>query len=126
MNLVQILQSFAHDKQVDAVGLLVLADVIFGVLAAVKAKTFQLARIVDTLHDDVLAKVVPWLALFTLGKVTTGAGIGIASIVTVDFGTIADTFFLGISAAIGASILKSLTDLGVQGVPPALTGGSKP
>lgn len=125
MNLVQILQSFAHDKQVDAIGLLVLADVIFGVLAAVKAKTFQVARIVDTLHDDVLAKVVPWLALFTLGKVTSGAGIGISS-VNVDFGTIADGFFVGITAAMAASILKSLADLGVSGIPPALKGGSKP
>lgn len=125
MNLVQILQSFAHDKQVDAIGLLVLADVIFGVLAAVKNKTFQLARIVDTLHDDVLAKVVPWLALFTLGKVTAGAGIGVGS-VNVDFGSIADGFFVGISAAMAASILKSLADLGVKGIPPVLAGPSKP
>lgn len=125
MSLVHIFQEFVRDKQVDAVGLLVLADVIFGVLAAVKDKTFQLARIVDTLHDDVLAKVVPWLALFVLGKVTTNAGIGIGS-VDVDFGSIADGFFVGISAAMAASILKSLADLGVSGIPPVLAGGSKP
>lgn len=125
MSLITILQSFAHDKQVDAIGILVLADVIFGVLAAVKDKTFQLARIVDTLHDDVLAKVVPWLALFILGKVTTGAGVGVGS-VNVDFGSIADTFFLGITAAIAASILKSLADLGVANIPTALKGPSKP
>lgn len=125
MSLVHILQEFARDKQVDAIGILVLADVIFGVLAAVKAKTFQLARIVDTLHDDVLAKVVPWLALFVLGKVTTGAGIGVGS-VNVDFGSIADGFFVGITAAMAASILKSLADLGVKGVPPVLAGPSKP
>lgn len=124
MGLVHVLQEFARDKQVDAVGILILADVIFGILAAVKTKTFQLQRITDTLHDDVLAKVLPWLAIFAFGKLTS-AGVGVGS-VNVDFGTVADTFFLGITAAMGASILKSLAELGARPAPTPIAGSSKP
>lgn len=120
MTVTQILASFVRDTQVHAVGVLITADVIFGVLAALKTNTFALSHVVDTLHDDVLAKVLPWLALFAFGKVSA------SSLVGVDFGNVADVFFGGICLAMGASILKSLADLGVKGVPPALDGGSKP
>lgn len=120
MSITQILAAFARDTQVHAVGILIAADVVFGILAALKTKTFQLQRLVDTLHDDVLAKVLPWLALFAFGKVSS------ASVVGIDFGSVADVFFGGIVVAIGASIVKSLAELGAQPAPAIVAGTSKP
>lgn len=119
MTITQILQSFARDTQLHAAGLLIAADVIFGVLAAVKTRTFQLARIADTLKDDVLAKLLPWFAAFALAKVAPNA----VDIGGLDLGVIADLFWGGLTLALAASILKSISDLGVK-VPPALAGQS--
>jgi hypothetical protein len=120
MSPTQILASFVNDTQVHAVALLVAADIVFGVLAAVKLHAFRVQNLVDTLHDDVLAKVLPWFALFAFGKVSS------SSVGGVDFGNVADVFFGGITLAIGASIIKSLADLGVKGVPAVLAGASNP
>lgn len=120
MSVTQILASFARDTQVHVVGILIAADVIFGVLAALKTKTFQFQRVVDTLHDDVLAKVLPWLAVFAFGKVSS------TNVAGLDFGSVADGLFIGITAAMTASIVKSLGDLGAQPVPAPLAGTSKP
>lgn len=118
MNITQILQSFANDTQVHAAIVLIVADVVFGVLAAIKLHSFTLVRIADTLRDDVLGKIAPWLALFALGKVSN------AEVAGIDFGTAADAAWIGASVAIGASILGSIRELGVN-LPDTLAGSHK-
>jgi hypothetical protein len=115
MTVPEILASFARDTQVHAAIVLIAADVIFGVLAAFKLKTFRLIRIADTLRDDVFFKVAPWLALFALGKVSD------ADVAGIDFANIADVAWAGVVLALGASILGSVRDLGVN-VPEVVAG----
>lgn len=119
MTITQILAQFARDTQLHTALILIAIDVMLGVAAAVKTNTFQLARIADTLKDDVLGKLVPWLAVFALGKVSA------ADVLGLDLGTAADIAWGALTLALGASILKSLGDLGAK-VPPALAGSSKP
>jgi hypothetical protein len=122
MSITQILHEFAADKQLNTVALLVAADVIFGVGAALKAGTFQVSYLVQFLHDDILAKVAPWLAVFAFSKVDHGTIIGGYG----TFGDISTVLFAGITAALVASIVKSLGDLGLP-VPTkalALAGGN--
>ena len=116
MSLAEILQSFARDTQVHAALILITADVLFGVLAALKTGTFRLVRIADTLRDDALGKVAPWFGLFAIGKVSH------ADVASIDFSHVADAAFLGVAAALGASILGSLAQLGVSGLPKSLAG----
>lgn len=119
MTITQIIASFAHDDQVKAVVVLIAADIVFGVIAAVNLGTFRLTYISNFLQNDVLKKVLPWFALFAFGKVsaTTIAGI--------DFGTIADGVWVGVVAALAGSLLSSLGDLGIS-VPLTLGGHAPP
>lgn len=123
MSIVAVLQSFARDTQLHAAIVLIAADVIFGVLAAFKTKTFRLIRIADTLRDDVLLKVAPWLALFVLGKVS---GAHVADVGGLDFGLVANIAWGGVVLALGASILNSLRDLGVKTPDPVSGEGTTP
>ncbi len=115
MDITQILHSFAGDKQVKAVVILIAADLILGVLAAAKLGTFRLTYISNFLRNDVVGKVLPWFALYAFGQ-TSGA-----SVLGVDFGTIADAAFIGVTAALAGSLASSLKDLGI-GLPDAIGG----
>jgi len=106
------LHVFASDDKLHGVFVLILADLIFGVLAAFKTHTFVLKRLSDVLHDDVLGKVLPWFGLYAFGLANASA-IGVGD-VTIDFGTIADGAFIAVIAALTASIYGSLRDLGVN------------
>lgn len=108
MSLLQVLREFADDKQLSAVALLVAADVVFGVLAALKTRTFDFKRLADFARDDLLGKVVPWLAVFGFGKVTHGD-----AILGVNFSTISDAVFGLVAASLVASLLTSFQDLGL-------------
>ena len=107
MSIPEILNSFASNEQVKAVAVLIAADLVLGVLAAVKMGQFRLTYISNFLRNDVVGKVVPWFALFALGK-TSGA-----SVVGVDFGTISDAAFVVATAALVGSLATSLKDLGL-------------
>lgn len=108
MTFSQILNSFVHDTQVHAVAVLIAADIVFGVVAALKLGTFRWKLIADYLMEDVVGKVVPWLALFAFGKVST------SSVAGIDFGTIADAAFVTATLALVGSLTQSLQDLGVN------------
>lgn len=108
MTVPEILASFARDSQVHAAIVLIVADVIFGMLAAFKRREFRLVRVADTLRDDFFFKVAPWFGLFALGKVSN------ADVVGIDFTHIADVAWAGVLIALGASILNSVRDLGVN------------
>jgi hypothetical protein len=122
------LNSFLHNDQLKLVVFLIVADLILGVIAAIINHTFVLKHISAFLRDDVLEKVVPWFALFCLGKANSGFEI----VGSVDFGTLADAAFVGVSAALLGSLLKSLNDMHIGGdagdtggIPPALAGSFK-
>src|SRR4249920_623707 len=117
MNITEILHSFAGDEQVKAVIILIVADIILGIIAAVvdSGQHFSLTYIANFLRNDVLGKVVPWFALYALGK-TSGS-----TILGVDFSTIADGAFVLVSAALVGSLLSSLGDLGLP-IPAELGG----
>jgi hypothetical protein len=117
MNITEILHSFAGDEQVKAVIILIAADIILGIVAAVvnPGQHFSLTYIANFLRNDVLGKVVPWFALFALGK-TSGA-----DVLGVDFSTIADGAFVLVGAALVGSLLSSLSDLGLP-IPAELGG----
>lgn len=104
-----------HDKQLQLVAVLIAADVIFGVAAALKTNTFSLSYIATFARDDVLGKVVPWFALYSFSKVVAGNVVP-----GVDFGTLATATFALVTAALVGSLVTSLTDLGVP-IPQALS-----
>lgn len=115
MSIHSILASFARDTQLHAALILIVADFVLGVLAAVKMKTFRLGYVSDFARADLLGKVVPWFALFALGKVSA------QSIGGIDFGTAADVAWGAVVLALGGSIAASLADFGIN-LPPAVSG----
>ena len=120
MTIIQIIQSFAHDKQLGLVLTLIVADFVLGVLAAFKMGTFRLTYIANFVHNDLLGKVVPWFAVFALDKSTHAAGI----VGPVDFNQANLVAFGLVSAAMVGSIMSSLMDLGVN--LPITLGGHAP
>jgi phage-related holin len=124
VNITQILSQFATDKQLAVVLVLVVADFILGVLAAVKAGTFRLTYISNFARNDVLGKVVPWFAIFALSKASSDAGI----VGPIDWNQANVVVFGLVTAAMAGSILSSIADLGFP-ITPALSGhavGSAP
>lgn len=115
MNFTAILNSFTHDTQVKAVMVLIAADLVLGVIAAINTHTFRLTYISNFLRNDVLGKVAPWFAFYTLGKIFGSAVAG------VDFGTVADGAFVVVTAALVGSLASSLADLGLS-LPAAVAG----
>jgi hypothetical protein len=119
VSITQILHLFAGDSQLKAVAVLIAADLILGIIAAVSMHTFRLTYISNFLRNDVLGKVLPWFALFALGKTST------ASVAGVDFGTIADGAWIVALGALLGSLSSSLSDLGLP-IPPAIGGHAPP
>lgn len=115
-SLPQILHDFVTDKQVTLVAILIAADLVFGIAAALKLGTFNLSYIATFLKDDVLGKVVPWFALFAFSKVSPGN-----LVAGIDFGALATSAFVLVTAALAGSLVSSLADLGVP-VPPIAAG----
>jgi hypothetical protein len=115
----QYLNAFLHNDQLKLVVFLIFADIVLGVIAAFLNHQFVLKHLSAFLRDDVLEKVVPWFALFCLGKANSGFDI----VGGLDFGTLADAAFVGVSAALLGSLLKSLSDMHIAGdLPEALAG----
>jgi hypothetical protein len=110
MDLGALLRQFGHDDKVKWILVLIVADFILGVCAALVTKTFRLSYVSDLLRKDVLGKLIPWFVLYALGKVTTQKLPG-----GVTFATLADGAFGVIALALGGSILKSLAQLGLFG-----------
>ena len=105
-----LLRQFSDDPTVLALAALVGLDVILGVLAALKMKTFKFVIVADFLRADVLGKLLPyfavWAAVHVSGDVTLG-----------DFGVIEETAGALAIAAVGASVLNSIRDLGLSALP---------
>lgn len=113
MNIVQIFRQFADSQQFSTVIILLAADLVFGVLAAYKTHTFDLSKIANLLKDDGV-KTLVWAAVWFFAAVSAGGEIG-----GINFTTISDGVFAGLSVAIAASVLNSFQDLGLP-LPAAL------
>jgi len=103
------LTQFANDTKVQAILLLLLADFVLGVAAALKTGTFRLSYVADLLKNDVLGKVLPYFAFYVLAIVAGSQNIIIPGL---DFGIIAGSAYALVVAALGGSVLSSIADLG--------------
>lgn len=117
MELGALLDQFGDDPTTKAIAAVVALDIILGVAAAIKAGTFRLSYLVDFLRNDVLGKVVPYAGLWWVLHITGDVEIG-------GFEAIEETVGIAIIAAVGASVLNSIRDLGLLpgDVPDAIAG----
>lgn len=110
-----LLDSFLTNDQFRTVFILLAADFVFGVAAAVKTRSFVVKRLADIGKDEFLGKVAPWAALWTFGVITQGT-----SIAGVGFATIATGYFALVTASEVGSLFDSFQDLGLP-IPPVLS-----
>ena len=108
------LLEFANDTKVHIALLLVAADLVLGISAAVfnKTQTFKMSFIADILRKDILGKLVPYFALYTLALVAGSEDIVIPGL---DFGVLAGAAYALLVVALTGSILNSVRDLGILG-----------
>lgn len=111
--MLNLLNQFTEDPTVTALAILVALDVILGVTVALKNGTFKFVIVSDFLRADVLGKLIPyyavWIAVHVGGDVMLG-----------DFGVIEESAGVLAIAAIGASVLNSIRDLGLSALPDEL------
>ena len=100
---------FANDKQLQAVLVLIVLDVVLGVVAAVKVGTFAFSKVAAFLKDDVLGKVVPWFAIFAAAKFAPSV-----DVLGIDLNQIQTVFWAAVVVALVASLASSAADLGVN------------
>ena len=119
MTIQEVVREFANDKQLHAVLVLVALDLILGVVAAVKLGTFAFSKIAGFLKDDVLGKVLPWFAVFAFAKFAPSV-----DVLGIDLNQIQTALWALVAAALVASLVASLSDLGLgTGLPKALNTG---
>lgn len=108
------LQKLLHDQQLVAIFVLVAVDLLLAVFAAVylglkdKGEGFKFGRLVDFLRDDVAGKVLPWAAIYVFAQMYTGL-----DVLGINLGDIATAIWVGMLAALVASLATSLSDLGL-------------
>ena len=117
MSVPEVINSFAHDKQLQAVLVLIVLDIVLGVVASVKLGTFACSKIAAFLKDDVLGKVVPWFAIFAAAKFAPAV-----DVLGVDLNVLQTAFWAAVVIALVASLTASANDLGV-GLPRSLATG---
>lgn len=111
----ELIRKFANDREVQTVAVLIVLDFVFGVSAAFKTKTFRLSFLSDFMRNDVLGKVVPYFAV--MAAVTIGGNVDVGGV------NIQDVVGVAVIAALSASILSSLNDLGFwKSAPPEIAG----
>lgn len=117
--MIELINEFTADKGVQLAAALVALDIVLGVSAAVYLKKFQLSYAVDFLRNDILAKLVPYFAVWMAVRV--GGDWEVAGL-----GAIESVTNAAIVAALGASILNSLRDLNVWSSAPDSVAGPDP
>lgn len=112
------LVTFADDTKVQILLLLLAADFVFGVGAAIKEGTFRLSYIADILKRDLLGKVLPYFGVYVLALVQGHENLIIPGL---DFGVIAGAAYgIAVLSMVG-SLLNSLAAFGLK-LPPAVAG----
>lgn len=115
-----LIRQFTDDPTVRLAAVMVALDFALGILAALNAHTFRLGWLSDFLRRDVLGKLVPYFAVWA--AVRLGGDVELGGV-----GAIEETVGALVIAAVGASILNSLRDLGLlSGAPDALAGSDNP
>lgn len=117
MGIAQAISSFANDKQLQAVLILIVLDVILGIIAAVKKNEFAFTKVAGFLKDDVLGKVVPWFAVFAAAKFAPDV-----DVLGIDLNQVQTVFWAAVVVALVASLASSAADLGVS-LPRSLATG---
>lgn len=117
MNVSQVVHEFANDKQLQAVLVLIVLDLVLGIIAAVHLGTFAFSKVSAFLKDDVLSKVVPWFAVFAAAKFAPSV-----DVLGIDLNQIQTVFWAAVVIALVASLTASANDLGVT-LPRALATG---
>ena len=115
-----LVDAFAGDPGVRLAATLVALDLVLGVAAALRARTFRLGWLADFLRDDVLGKLLPYFAVWAAVRVGGDLELG-------GVGAIEETVNAALVLTIGGSILNSLRDLGLlRGAPDELAGSATP
>ena len=117
MTVQEVVNDFAHDKQLQAVLVLIVLDVVLGILAAVKLGQFAFSKVAAFLKDDVLGKVVPWFAIFAAAKFAPAV-----DVLGIDLNQVQTVFWAAVVVALVASLASSANDLGIS-LPRSLATG---
>lgn len=112
MGIGNLLHAFFEDTRTQIALLLVILDVVLGVIAVFVDDTqgFRLSYIADFLRTDVLGKVLPFFVLYGGYKYAAGADIVIPGF---DLEVLMNAAWGIVLLALGGSLLKSLSDLGL-------------
>lgn len=108
--MLSLLNQFQEDPTVVTLAILVALDVLLGVLSALKRRVFRFVLIADFLRADVLGKLLPYFGLWAAVHVGGDLMVG-------DFGIIEETAGAVAIAALLASVLNSVKELGLGALP---------
>lgn len=119
--MIALLREFADDATVRLVAALILLDLVAGIAAGVKAKTFRFGWLSDFLRADVLGKVVPYFAVWAAVRVS-------GDIEIAGYGAIEEVVGGAVVLALTASVLNSLRDVGIlpEATPDTVAGEDAP
>lgn len=118
MSIAQALHAFFASLKFQAALVLIFVDFVLGIAAAFNAGTFRLNWIADFAKTDILFKLIPWATLAFAAIYAGQQQLVIPGITT----TWAETaVYAAVVAAWGASITKSLGDLGLP-IPAKVAG----
>ena len=108
----QLLHAFFEDTRVQISLLLLVLDFALGTIAVFVDKTqgFRLSYWADTLRNDVLGKVLPFFVLYGGYKYAAGADLVIPGL---DMEVLMNGAWGVLTLALGGSILKSISDMGL-------------
>jgi hypothetical protein len=122
VNLTTALHALFVDLKFQAAVVLIILDVAFGSLAALKSRTFRFAYWADFARSDVAFKLAPWAMLYVAAKFASGQQLVIPGI---DLAAAATAFYVVIVVAWSGSLAGSLKELGVpiaKALPALFTG----
>lgn len=107
-----LLHAFFEDTRTQIALLLVILDVLLGVIAVFVDNTqgFRLSYVSDFMRTDVLGKVVPFFVLYGGYKYAANADLVIPGL---DMEVLMNAAWGIVLLALGGSLLKSLSDLGL-------------
>lgn len=119
--MVELVKQFANDEMVILIAALVALDLVLGVSAALKNpdQAFRLSYVTDFLRNDILGKMVPYYAVWV--AVNLGGDFELAGIPLIE-----DSVGALVVAALGASVLNSLRDMGIWKSAPDEVAGPDP
>ena len=109
MTIGDLLSEFLADGKVEALVVLVMADILLGSIAALKVGNFRLSYVADFARNDVTFKVLPYFVVHS-GAILVGQH-DIMGVEDFDWGLIAGGFYVFIIAALGSSIVNSLQEI---------------